>query len=138
VKRLARIIGVIAGIIAVIWAMRDRFVSVAISREPEPPAFRTHEPPRPLEQKPSPRKSNIAPAPIAADDSSPDANPPAQSDADIKSVKGIGPVFAGRLADAGITDVAQLAATRPEKVAAAAEVALSRAAGWVEAARKMG
>lgn len=39
-KRLAKIIGFIGGAIAVIWAVRERFISVATSREPEPPAFR--------------------------------------------------------------------------------------------------
>ncbi len=40
-KRLAKILGVFGGIAAVIWAIRDRFISVAISREPEPPTFRS-------------------------------------------------------------------------------------------------
>jgi predicted flap endonuclease-1-like 5' DNA nuclease len=40
-KRLAKIIGVVGGVAAVIWAMRDRFISVATSREPVPPTFRT-------------------------------------------------------------------------------------------------
>lgn len=40
-KRLAKIIGLLGGIGALVWAMRDRFVSLAVSREPEPPAFRT-------------------------------------------------------------------------------------------------
>ncbi|MDX1469351.1 MAG: helix-hairpin-helix domain-containing protein [Acidimicrobiia bacterium] len=39
-KRLAKVIGFIGGIAAVAWAMRDRFISVATSREPEPPTFR--------------------------------------------------------------------------------------------------
>lgn len=39
-KRLVKIIGFVAGVVAVVWAMRDRFISVATSREPEPPAFR--------------------------------------------------------------------------------------------------
>jgi len=39
-KRVAKIIGFVGGAIALVWAMRDRFVSVATSREPEPPAFR--------------------------------------------------------------------------------------------------
>jgi predicted flap endonuclease-1-like 5' DNA nuclease len=43
-KRLAKIIGLVGGAVAVIWAIRDRFISVATSREPETPAFR-HEPP---------------------------------------------------------------------------------------------
>lgn len=41
-KTLAKAIGLIGGAAAVLWAMRDRFVSVATSREPEPPMFRTH------------------------------------------------------------------------------------------------
>lgn len=45
-KRLATIIGFLGGVAAVIWAMRDRFISVAISREPQPPAFKA-EPPSP-------------------------------------------------------------------------------------------
>jgi predicted flap endonuclease-1-like 5' DNA nuclease len=39
-KRLAKVIGFVGGIAAVIWAVRDRFISVAISREPEPPSFK--------------------------------------------------------------------------------------------------
>lgn len=40
VKRLARAVGILGGVIALIWAMRDRFISVATSREPRPPRFR--------------------------------------------------------------------------------------------------
>ena len=40
IKRLAKVIGLVGGVAAVLWAMRDRFISVAISREPEPPTFR--------------------------------------------------------------------------------------------------
>jgi predicted flap endonuclease-1-like 5' DNA nuclease len=40
VKRIAKVIGFVGGIAAVIWAVRDRFISVAISREPEPPSFK--------------------------------------------------------------------------------------------------
>ena len=40
-RRIAKIIGFVGGVAAVVWAMRDRFVSVAASREPEPPTFRT-------------------------------------------------------------------------------------------------
>jgi predicted flap endonuclease-1-like 5' DNA nuclease len=40
IKRLAKILGVVGGIVAVVWAMRDRFISVATSREPIPPSFR--------------------------------------------------------------------------------------------------
>lgn len=40
-KRIAKVIGFVGGAIAVIWAMRDRFISVTTSREPEPPPFRS-------------------------------------------------------------------------------------------------
>lgn len=43
-KRLAKVVGFVGGAIAVIWAMRDRFISVATSREPEPPAFKADPP----------------------------------------------------------------------------------------------
>lgn len=39
-KRIAKIIGFIGGAVAIVWAMRERFISVTTSREPEPPAFR--------------------------------------------------------------------------------------------------
>lgn len=40
-KRLAKVIGFIGGALALAWAMRDRFISVATSREPRPPTFRS-------------------------------------------------------------------------------------------------
>jgi predicted flap endonuclease-1-like 5' DNA nuclease len=43
-RRVTKVIGLIGGIAAVIWAMRDRFISVATSREPEPPSFRSESP----------------------------------------------------------------------------------------------
>lgn len=39
-KKLAKVLGVLGGVAALVWAMRDRFISVATSREPEPPTFR--------------------------------------------------------------------------------------------------
>lgn len=41
IRRLAKVIGFVGGVAAVVWAMRDRFISVATSREPEPPTFRS-------------------------------------------------------------------------------------------------
>ena len=43
-KKLAKVIGFIGGSLAVVWAMRDRLISVATSREPQPPTFRTGDP----------------------------------------------------------------------------------------------
>lgn len=39
-KRLAKVIGFVGGAVAVVWAMRDRFISLTTSREPDPPAFK--------------------------------------------------------------------------------------------------
>ncbi len=43
--RTARVIAVIAGIAALLWAIRDRFISLVVPREPEPPTFRVAPPP---------------------------------------------------------------------------------------------
>ncbi len=126
---------IIGGIAAIIWAMRDRFVSVAISREPQPPSFRVHEKAGEI----SPPSARPESKPASTTKSEP-AVPEASDSSDrsrVTEVTGIGPVFAGRLAEAGIKNLAELAAARPEKVAAAAQVALSRATDWVEAARRM-
>lgn len=39
-KKVAKIVGILSGAVAVLWAVRDRFISVAVSREPVAPAFR--------------------------------------------------------------------------------------------------
>jgi predicted flap endonuclease-1-like 5' DNA nuclease len=102
VKRLTKVVGFVGAAIALIWAMRDRFISVTTSREPEPPAFRTT----------SPAKS-------------------------VDSIEGIGPVFAKRLTQAGLGDVAQLAVANPDRVAEAASVSAARARTWIELAQKL-
>lgn len=43
-SKIAKAIGFIGGLVAVVWAMRDRFIQVAVSREPQPPAFRSSPP----------------------------------------------------------------------------------------------
>lgn len=40
-KRLAKFVGIVGGTVALVWAMRDRFISVAASREPEPPVLKS-------------------------------------------------------------------------------------------------
>jgi predicted flap endonuclease-1-like 5' DNA nuclease len=99
-NRLLKIVGVVGGIAAVVWAMRDRFISVATSREPEPPAFR----------------SSRARSPVEA-------------------IEGIGPVFARRLIEAGISDVGLLAEASPDLIAEAAGVSGARARAWIDQAR---
>ena len=102
VKKLAKVIGLIGAAAAVLWATRDRFVSVATSREPELPTFRT----------------------------------PDDSDLAVDVIDGIGPVFARRLNQAGISGVAELAEASPDLVAEAAGVSAARARSWIESARQ--
>jgi hypothetical protein len=41
VKRLLRTIAVIGGVVGVVWALRERLISIPAAREPEQPEFRT-------------------------------------------------------------------------------------------------
>ncbi|MFB6117640.1 helix-hairpin-helix domain-containing protein [Halosegnis sp.] len=54
----------------------------------------------------------------------------------VETVDGIGPTYAGRLAEHGIESVGALAAATPATIAEAADVSETRAAGWIETARQ--
>lgn len=100
-NRLTKVVGFAAGAVALVWAMRDRFISVATSREPQVPAFRT-----------------------------PSSSP------GVDVIDGIGPVYAKRLAEAGISDIATLAKATPDRVAESASVSAARARTWIDLATK--
>ena len=119
-KKLARLLGVAGGLVAILWAMRDRFVSIASPREPEPPRFRM------------PTDLHTATGDDGAQAS--ETAPGLDSPYDLTSVKGIGPAYAQRLQQAGITTLAALAAAPPDRVAEAAQVSIERAEEWVAAA----
>ena len=109
-KRLARVLGFVGGAAAILWAMRDRFVSIAAPREPQPPSFRVvTEPARP---------------PVQGTASQPDPD-------DLTEINGIGPVFARRLMEAGITTFGELATATAAKLAEVTGVTEARAADWV-------
>lgn len=109
-KKIARVLGVLGGLAAVAWAMRNRFVSIATPREPEPPTFRVVTPP------------GTPPTPKSTD---PD---------DLTEVNGIGPVFARRLMEAGISTFADLAKAESHRVAEIAGVPEARVTDWIEQA----
>lgn len=104
------IVGIGAGIAAVVWMVRDRLVKpVVVPVTPaEAPAFRVA-PPR-------------APARADADD--------------LTDIKGIGPVFQGRLAAAGISRFDELAAMTAAELADVAGVPEGRAAEWIDQATR--
>ena len=43
-KRFAKLIGLLAGVGAIVRLMRDRLVTLTVAREPQPPTFRVPEP----------------------------------------------------------------------------------------------
>ena len=109
--RTARVIAVIAGIAALVWAMRDRFISLVVPREPEPPTFRVA-PPRP-------------------------AAPAAPEQEDLTVIAGIGPVYQSRLYAAGFDTLAAVAEASAAELSKAAQVPEGRAADWVSKAMTM-
>lgn len=111
-NRLAKVLGIAGGIVAVVWAIRDRFITVTAPREPEPPTFRVVTPPPPTPVPP-------------AEAGDPD---------DLTAIRGVGPVTAGRLRDAGIGTVDDLVAADPDALAAATGLAADRIRSWQETA----
>ncbi|MEX2423992.1 MAG: helix-hairpin-helix domain-containing protein [Acidimicrobiia bacterium] len=104
-NKIGRVLGFVGGALAILWAMRDRLVSIAAPQDPEPPRFRVVPPSQPA----------------AAED-------------DLTAINGIGPVFAGRLRDAGITSFADITGAGPSRLAEVTGAAESRAAEWIAAA----
>jgi predicted flap endonuclease-1-like 5' DNA nuclease len=102
VNKIGKVLGFVGGALAILWAMRDRLVSIAAPQDPEPPKFRVVPP---------------SPAPATEDD--------------LTVIGGIGPVFAGRLRDAGITSFADVAAAGPARLAEVTGASETRAGEWI-------
>ncbi|MFW2339308.1 MAG: hypothetical protein ACN4GK_04600 [Acidimicrobiia bacterium] len=119
-KRIVRILSFAAGVAALIWAMRDRFISLALPREPQPPAFRHPEDHPNVPHRPH-QPPHFQPE-VPTTDNKPD---------DLQEIKGIGPVFAAGLADMGITTFGDLSESKVADVAAKLETAESRVADWI-------
>lgn len=118
-KKLIRVLAVVAGVVAVVWLTRDRLLPTPKVSSEEPPPFRHHE----ADQPEVAESADDAPAsktgPEAAD---PD---------DLTRIKGIGPVRSGHLAEDGIVTFADLAAADPESLAEQLDVAETTAADWI-------
>jgi hypothetical protein len=107
--RAARLLALLAVIAALLWATRDRFISLVVPREPERPTFR------------------VAPPPPPSDGPEPELE-------DLTVIAGIGPVYQSRLYAAGFGTVAAVAEASAEELANAAQVPVGRAAEWVSKA----
>jgi predicted flap endonuclease-1-like 5' DNA nuclease len=105
-KRFTRICGAVAGIAAVVvvalWLLKDRIAGPA---------------PAPVEPADAPRFRVPPPAPA----------PPAD---DLTAIKGIGPVYSARLAEAGIVGYAALTAADAAELAGKIDVAESQIEDW--------
>lgn len=126
-KRVGQIIGMVGGALAIIWAMRDRFVSIASPREPEPPTFRVvSKTPAPSSNTPTSSAAQTEGRSIAVDD--PD---------DLTQITGVGPVFQRRLMEAGLATFSSIAEADTARVANAAGVPETRAADWITQAGRL-
>ena len=87
------------------------------------------------------QRREVTPRPLILSSRQPATLPPAKAPTlepdDLTVIKGIGPVFAGRLQDAGIFTYAQLAAQDPEKLPAITEVTRWDPADWIAEAKKL-
>lgn len=104
-KKVGKLVAVAAGLAALVWTVRDRFIQIATPREENLPRIRTD--------------GGVA---IAADD-------------DLTTIDGIGPVFAKRLAQAGIVTFTDLASADATLVAAAAGTSPAKAESWIVQAK---
>ena len=112
VKKLIRITGVVVGLGAAVWALRDKLLPAPEIHDEPPPRFR--EPTEP------------APAASATDTSQPD---------DLTVIKGIGPVTAGKLHAAGVTTLRELATADADSLADAIGASPTTVGAWIEAAK---
>ncbi len=95
----------------------DRLVPAADTTPSDPPRYRAPPPP-PAEPPPEP-----VPSAGPADD--------------LEQVTGIGPVFAARLAKAGVTSFADLATADGATLAAQVDVPAHQIADWIDQARRL-
>jgi predicted flap endonuclease-1-like 5' DNA nuclease len=105
-RQFLRIGGVVVGLGAAVWALRDRLLPAPEIPDGPPPRFRT------------------------GDTST------AQGD-DLTTVKGIGPVYAERLVEAGIASFAGIVSSDAAAVSEAAGVSESTATSWMEQAANL-
>ncbi len=125
-KKLIRVLGVVAGVVGVVWLTRDRLLPTPKVSSEQPPPFRHHESDQPKAVEPA----DEAPTP--------QTEPQRAGTDDLTIIKGIGPVRSGHLAEEGIVTFADLAAADPKSLAEQFDVAEATAADWVAEAASRG
>lgn len=118
-RRFLKLISLAAFAAGVAWALRDQLLPGPQSPTSHPPAFRNPPPPA--------SKTDIAqPAAAPASDLS--------LQDDLTAVNGIGPVYAKRLAGAGIKSFRDLATADPADLANRTDLPRDRVADWIRKA----
>lgn len=142
--RLGSIAAAVVGTIALAaWLIKERLTGPAPAGEGKPLAVAPPPPPPPPKPKaaaatkpeaaPKP-KPKATPKPKAAP--KPEPKTPTTADDDLSEIDGIGPVYKTRLAEAGITTFAALAAADAAGIAEQIQAPVSRIQAWVDAARR--
>ncbi len=117
-KKLFKLLTLIAFGAGVAWLLRDQLVPGPTAPTAHPPPFR---------HAPEPPQRGVD---QGRDVQGPAASEPPAGD-DLTRVNGIGPVYAAKLAAAGVTTFQDLAAADADALATAADLARDRVADWI-------
>ena len=115
-KNLVRLAGLAVGVAAAAWALRDKLLPSPEIHDEPPPRFR------------EPTSTVNGASPDTGDASA----------EDLTAIKGIGPVTAERLSEAGITTIADLASADADDLAEAVGSSSSTTGKWIQAAADHG
>lgn len=126
-KRLVRAAGILAGIGAAIWLMKDRFLQVPDRGDGEISPFRV----------PS-SDGNGAKAPTKLMEAAPAPGTETGEGDDLTEIKGIGPVYSQRLVAYGVATFGALAAADATEIAEHLSVPPDQVESWIEQASHKG
>lgn len=119
-RKFFKLVTLCAFVAGVTWLLRDQLLPAPELPTSHPPAFRKppEAPPRTSEEE-----SATESATVGSDD--------------LTRVNGIGPVYAKKLAELGITSFAMLAAAEADELAARGDLARDRVADWIDKAAEL-
>jgi predicted flap endonuclease-1-like 5' DNA nuclease len=115
-KRIAKLIGLVAALGVLIWLMKDRLISLVAARDADHPQFRPTTPPEDTRR----------------------ARPAAPEGDDLQAIKGVGPVYETALHDRGFRTFRQVADASAAELAEHLGVPESRIVDWQEQASRLG
>lgn len=113
---------------------RERDVGVTVEREPEEAPGPATETEPAVEGVEEPAAEAEEPEP-EAEESEPEAEEPEAAGESPDVIKGIGPSYADRLADAGVETVSELADADADDLAEQTDLSETRLERWIERAR---